>query len=385
MIIEAIEAQKIVNRLMSILGKNINIMNRDGIIIASGDKSRIGDFHGAALDAVEQKSEVIVNEHNLLRYKGSKAGVNIPIYYKSDVLGVVGITGDPSEVKGYALIVKELVELMIQEEERRNLELFQSRAVKSFVKELVKYHSQEDYEVLYSRAKLVQFDTDIQRTLILIDIPGISSALASHSDQLEITVQRLRQKVLDEINSNCDSVFDVAVNIIDNQFVIFKSGCEDLHGFCNSLKEKLAMQLGVKAYISVGRTCKSLGDYHNSYLLARHTLEVGRRLDSKEFIYFSQDYKLQLLLHNISREEKRQFLESFGHLFTDTSDENKVELFNTVKVFFENKMSIKYTASALFVHRNTVLYRLNKFTENFNIDVTDPYECMLVYIALNLL
>ena len=106
MTIETIETQNIVNRLINILGKNINIMNKDGTIIASGDKSRIGDFHGAAKDAIDQKSEVIVNENSQAKYAGSKAGVNIPIYYKGEALGVVGITCEPAEVKGYGLIVK---------------------------------------------------------------------------------------------------------------------------------------------------------------------------------------------------------------------------------------------------------------------------------------
>lgn len=385
MTIETIEAQKIVNRLMKILGKNINIMNKDGIIIASGNKSRIGDFHGAAKDAVEQKSEVIVNEENFIKYKGSKAGVNIPIYYKNDVLGVVGITGDPLEVKGYGLIVKELVELMLQEEERRSFELFQARAVKSFAKELVKYHNEEDYEVLTSRAKLVQFNVDMPKTLIVVDAYNLDSNLTSYEEQSEIMIQKLRQRIVYEINSICNPVSDVVVNMLDNQFVVFKSGNEELNSFCNNIKEKLFSELNIEVYIGVGGVCKNIKDYHNVYLLAGHTLTVGKRLDRKKSIYFSQDYKLQLLLSSVNKEQKQQYLDSFRDLFESSSNDNTKELLNTVKVFFENKMSVKDTARKLFVHRNTVLYRINKIAEHFNINVTDPYQCMMVYIALNLL
>jgi carbohydrate diacid regulator len=385
MTIETIETQKIVNRLMNILGKNINIMNKDGTIIASGDKSRLGDFHGAARDAALQKNEVIVNEDNKREYEGSKFGVNIPIYYKGEVLGVVGITGEPAEVKGYGLIVKELVELMIQEEERRSFELFQSRAVKNFAKELIKYHGEEDYKVLSSRAKLVQFDADISRILIVFDICDFTSIIASYKKDSEVMIQKLKQQIIDTVSSISNSNIDVAVNLVDDHFIIFKSNEDDLEAYCNKIEEVFYERLGIKVYIGVGGACRSLKDYHSAYLLATDTVNIGRKLHPNKLIYFSTDYKLELLLHNINEEKKQQFLSSYGTLFINGENENTEELLKTVKAYFENKMSIKDTAAALYVHRNTILYRTNKFEEYCGIDITDPYQCMMVYIALNLL
>ncbi len=385
MTIETIETQKIVNRLMNILGKNINIMNKDGIIIASGDKGRIGNFHGAAKDAALQKSEIIVNEDNRTQYEGSKSGVNIPIYYKGEVLGVVGITGEPAEVKGYGLIVKELVELMIQEEERRNFELFQSRAVKNFAKELIKYHGEEDFKVLSSRAKLIQFDDNIPRAIIAVNICNFAYIADSYCEDSEIMIQKLKQQIINLINNISNPNLDIVVNIVDDHFIIFKSNYEDLALYCNKIEEVLYKKLGIKVYLGIGGICSRLEDYHSAYLLASDTVNIGRKLHPDKLIYFSYDYKLQLLLYNINQEKKQQFLSSFGTLFYKEKDESIKELLKTVKTYFENKMSIKDTAAALYVHRNTILYRINKFQECFNIDITDPYQCMMVYIALNLL
>ena len=74
--------QKIVDRLMSILGKNINIMNTEGIIIASGDASRIGSFHEGAKIAASEKADIIINEEDISHYKGVKKGINIPFFTK---------------------------------------------------------------------------------------------------------------------------------------------------------------------------------------------------------------------------------------------------------------------------------------------------------------
>lgn len=385
MTIENIETQKIVNRLINILGKNINIMNKDGVIIASGDKSRIGNFHGAAKDAIEKGKEVIVSKENKEVYEGSKSGVNIPIYYKGEVLGVVGITGDPAEVEGYGLILKELVELMIQEEERRSFELFQSRAIKSFARELIKDNREEDYKVLSSRAKLVQFNAEIPRVLIALDICDFSNIMASYKEDADVLVERLKQQIVDYIYEISNPSLDVVVNVAQEHFAIFKSNYSDIEVYFKRIEQVLLDNLKIKAFVGVGEVCTCLEDYHPAYELATNTISIGKKLYPDRFLYFSKDYKLELLLHNINSEQKRQFLGSMGSLFKYKQDENLKELLNTVKSYFENKMSIKDTANALYVHRNTVLYRINKFIETYEIDVTDPYHCMMVYMALKLI
>ena len=97
MILNKPECQKIVDRVISILGKNINIINSEGIIIASGDKSHVNSFHKGAKLAAFEKKEVIVEDKDLNSYEGCRKGVNLPIYHNDEVLGVVGITGEPSE------------------------------------------------------------------------------------------------------------------------------------------------------------------------------------------------------------------------------------------------------------------------------------------------
>ena len=89
--LEAVECQKIVDRVIIILGKNINIMNDQGIIIASGNENRIGTYHEAAKMAAHTKREIMVETDT--RFVGCKKGINLPIYNGNEVIGVIGITG----------------------------------------------------------------------------------------------------------------------------------------------------------------------------------------------------------------------------------------------------------------------------------------------------
>lgn len=385
MSLETYDAQKIVDRLMNILGKNINLINTEGIIIASGDKNRINTFHEAALTASSQRQNIIVDNGNIENFEGSKPGVNIPIYNNNEVLGVVGITGEPSEVQGYGLVVKELVELMIQEEERKKFQLFQSRAVRSFAKEIIKYNEKMDMEILNSRAQLVNFDCTIPRIVVAADICNFASLMNSYDAKTEIVIQSLKQQIVDIINSISNPRFDVAFNLSEDRFIIFKNLDEDIADYCQRVLDEVFKKTGLKLYIGIGSLCNSMMDYYNSYTLANKTLNVGRKLHPTKYIYFSEDYRFHLLLKTVDNVHRAEYLKSLRNIFEMPLDHNRTELLTTVKAYFENGMNIKETSKALFIHRNTLLYRINKFKELFEFDITVPYNCMMVYMGITLI
>lgn len=385
MILETYDSQKIVDRLMSILGKNINLISTEGIIIASGDRTRINTFHGAAKTAAIQRQNIIVDKTNIDKFQGSRPGVNIPIYSNNEVIGIVGITGEPSEVEGYGLIVKELVELMIQEEERKKLELFQSRAVRSFAKEIIKYNEKMDMDILTSRAQLVNFDCSVPRIILAADICNFSSLINQWDEKSEIVIQSLKQQIVDTINRISNPRYDVAFNLSEDRFIIFRNLEENITTYCERVFNEVVEKTGLKLYIGVGSKCTSLNDYYNSYTLANRTLNMGRKLHPEKHIYFDEDYRLQLLLKTIGAEAKEEYLQSLGEVFRKPITQHRLELLGTVKAYFEKGMNARETASALFIHRNTLLYRINRFKEEFKIDITVPYNCMMLYVGITLI
>src|SRR5690625_2769403 len=88
-------AQPIVDQMIKVIDYNVNIMNHEGLIVASGDKSRIHQKHQGALEAIELKRERVIYEPDFEDMVGTNIGVNVPIEIKEDIVGVVGITGDP--------------------------------------------------------------------------------------------------------------------------------------------------------------------------------------------------------------------------------------------------------------------------------------------------
>lgn len=375
--IEAAECQKIVDRVIIILGKNINIMNDQGIIIASGNKKRIGTYHEAAKLAAHTKKEIMVDTDT--RFVGCKKGINLPIYNVNEVIGVIGITGEPTEVKGYGVIVKELVEMMIQEAERNKIELYQQQALRNLAIELIKENALS-LENLSWRAELVGFDIKIARTVMVVDICNFGLVIKNFKKETEVQVQEYKQNIINMISSISNMTHDIIFNFYEDRFVIIKSMDRSVEEYCSKLTRKIKDELGIDLNIGIGCTCIEIKDYYKSYSMANSAMEIGRKIKPKALIYNWYEYRLETLLQGVPEEKRNQFIGSFDKIHLNREVEK--ELLHTIKTYFELGMNIQDTAKALYVHRNTVLYRLNRLKEQYGVDIMNSYNCMMLYISL---
>jgi carbohydrate diacid regulator len=105
------QANLIVKKLMADIPYNINIMNERGYIIASGKEHRIGQRHRAAERAIQTRQMIEVFKDTSLE----KRGTNEPIILNGELLGVVGISGEPEEVRPFTKLVKSIVLLLVEE------------------------------------------------------------------------------------------------------------------------------------------------------------------------------------------------------------------------------------------------------------------------------
>ena len=85
-------AMRIVTDLSDIVGQQINMMDENGLIIASTDPDRLGMVHGGSLKVLEGKLTSLII-HSDDEYPGSRPGLNLPIEIDGKYIGVIGITG----------------------------------------------------------------------------------------------------------------------------------------------------------------------------------------------------------------------------------------------------------------------------------------------------
>lgn len=134
--IEMSTAREIVTQLAETIGQNINIMDTDGIIIASSDPEREGQMHDGARKLIAEGMPLLAVEDDV-QYAGARNGVNLPIVFENELVGTIGITGKVSEVLKYGQIIKRMTEILLLDSRIRERTVIEQKARDRFYDEWI--------------------------------------------------------------------------------------------------------------------------------------------------------------------------------------------------------------------------------------------------------
>ena len=131
-------ADEIIEMVSSFLPeRTVNIMDTSGIIISSTEKDRIGTFHKGAEIAAATGKTVNITEETVGNYPGAKKGTNVPLFVNGKIIGVIGIFGNPEEIKTIVSFVELYVEKYYQLEALAIPRLRDSEMKQRLLKEMV--------------------------------------------------------------------------------------------------------------------------------------------------------------------------------------------------------------------------------------------------------
>ena len=103
-------SERFIENARSYTHYNFIVMNLDGMIIAATETERVGNFHEASYQMMQEGRDImIVPPEDVKKYFGVKPGIDVPIVYKNEMMGAIGITGIPRDVRPAILIEKWLL------------------------------------------------------------------------------------------------------------------------------------------------------------------------------------------------------------------------------------------------------------------------------------
>lgn len=357
-------ARTIVKKLMSVLGKNINIMDNRGVIIASGDPARVGTFHAGAAQAVRDAKPFIIHSDDLESMSGVKPGINIPITFGKEIIGVVGITGDPEEVRDFGELVRYTVELMVEESALREQVYLQERARDIYYQDLLS-GNWADEQAFVARGKLLGIDLGIPRVAVLVEF--------DHPENLadtELAAAQAMRNVIEALKNHFGRQqavlgFSGAFRLL--LFTAVKQDADiDKQRKAAALKttEIVAGLVKQKFRVSVGHYYPGLGGLLASYAESREAVMLGRLFYPNKQIYLPEEQRIFTMVDMVPPERRRGYYKAvLGPLVDGKEDRDYMEqLFVTLRAYLENNLNAYETAKVLFVHRNTLAHRLKKIT-----------------------
>ncbi len=222
---------------------------------------------------------------------------------------------------------------------------------------------------IHNRSKKLHIANNVRRAIILFEMDAESEPIAAEMLSGLFTVQN--GDYLTEVDEN--SV--ILIKALDEQ-----EGYEELEEAAKTAVDMLNMEAMVKVHGSYGTIVGELKDLSRSYKEARMAMDVGRIFYAGKRVISYNELGIGRLIYQLPPNLCRMFIrEIFGGGEMAEFDQ---ETLSTIGTFFDNNLNVSETARQLFVHRNTLVYRIEKLQKSTGLDIRTFEDAMTLKIAL---
>ncbi len=219
------------------------------------------------------------------------------------------------------------------------------------------------------KARELYFNTDVPRTVILVRT----------LEQNDVMLYDVLQNLFPDKNK------DFIISINDTDIAIVKETrtdveSKDIENLASTIADTISGELFVHIVIGIGTNVDSLKGISRSFKDAQVALEVGKVFDTEKTIISYDNLGIARLIYQLPTTLCDTFLkEVFKRGSIDSLDH---ETLFTIQRFFENNLNVSETSRKLFVHRNTLVYRLEKIKKITGLDLREFDHAIVFKIAL---
>lgn len=222
---------------------------------------------------------------------------------------------------------------------------------------------------IYIKSRELHFGSDVPRVVFLIH-----------------QVDRVDVAAIDVVNGLFpDKQKDFVLHISESDIVVVKevklsTDVRELIKVARSIEDALDSELLIKCTIGIGSISTQLKDIAKSFKEAQTSIEVGGVFDTEKSIVSYENLGIGRLIYQLPTTLCEMFLnEVFKKGSIDSLDQ---ETLYTIQKFFENNLNVSETSRKLFVHRNTLVYRLEKIKKLTGLDLREFDHAIVFKVAL---
>ncbi len=344
--------QSVIIQLREISDRTFGVIDTEGCVVSCTDMSMLGERWADAALKVGNASDSLVT----FAQKSFKAIVGNSNYFEYAVF----CTGDDETAKSFcqvAYIALNDAKSFYEEKHDRG----------TFVKNIIMDNILPGD--IYIRAKELHFATDAPRAVFLIRQVG-------HSDVATMDV--LSGMFPDKLQDFVLSINEMDIAVVKQ--IGANTTAEELEKMAAGIEETLKNELRIKTVIGIGTIAEHLRELADSYKDAQTAIEVGKVFDNEKSIMNYENLGIGRLIYQLPTTLCEIFLsEVFKKNSIDSLDQ---ETLFTINKFFENNLNVSETSRKLFVHRNTLVYRLEKIKKLTGLDLRQFDHAIVFKVAL---
>ena len=342
--------QSVIVQMKEATDRLIGVVDSDSTVVASSELSQIGTKLEAAPFS-ESKEQVITTANRTFKVLSG---------WSADVEYAVFVEGTDVLARTVCLMAAVAFhEAKLYYEEKHDKVAF----IKNIISDNILPGD------IYARAKELHFSMDVSRAVFLI----------RQLDKHDIAAVEVIQSLFPEKER------DFVVSVSETDIVLIKEveqGVESsaLLEIATRVEETILAELSIKTVIGVGTFARHLRELADRYKEAQVAIEVGKVFDTEKTIIHYEHLGIGRLIYQLPITLCEMFLsEIFKKNPIDSLDQ---ETLYTINRFFENNLNVSETSRKLFVHRNTLVYRLEKIKKLTGLDLREFDHAIVFKVAL---
>lgn len=328
----------------------IGVIDENGVVVACSELVKIGEVRATLREEIAYASEgVVVGGYN---YRPIRSG--------SRVEYAVFVEGeDKMAEKLSAVIAVSLSNLKGMYDEKYD----KNSLIKNIILDNILPGD------IYIKSKELRFNTEVQRVVFLIKFQNRGEVIP-----FDTVLSFFPDK-------NRDSVISVG----ENDVVLVRELPEevetkDLEQTAKDLASTLEAEFFTQVSIGIGTVVENIKDLARSYKEAQVALEVGKIFENERNVNSYENLGIGRLIYQLPTTLCEMFLqEVFKKGSLESLDR---ETLSTIQRFFENNLNVSETSRKLFVHRNTLVYRLEKIRKLTGLDLREFDHAITFKVAL---
>lgn len=222
---------------------------------------------------------------------------------------------------------------------------------------------------IYNRAKKLHIETDVRRVVFIIETKN-----EKDTNALETVRSLFSGKTKDFITAVDEKNIILVKELKPNETY------DDMTRTAKVILDMLNTEAMTKAHVAFGTIINEIKDVSRSYKEAKMALDVGKIFYSGRNVVAYSNLGIGRLIYQLPMPLCKMFIrEIFDGKSPDEFDE---ETLTTINKFFENSLNVSETSRQLYIHRNTLVYRLDKLQKSTNLDLRVFDDAITFKIAL---
>lgn len=342
--------QSVINQLKDAVDRTIAVIDETGTVVACSDLVRIGEKQPDVLDMFDGDDEVVTKGGYTYRLIGSFAKVD----------NVIMVRGEDRESADICAI------LAVSFANIKNL-YGEKYDKSSFIKNIILDNILPSD--IYIKAKELHFNAEASRAVFFIRF----------DEKGEVIPYDIIQNMFPDKNK------DYVISIGENDVVLVKDvkgGVEqkELEKTAHSIVDTISAEFFLTVTIGIGSVSENIKDLASAFRESQVAIEVGKVFDTKKSVISYENLGIGRLIYQLPTTLCEMFLqEVFKKGSLESLDH---ETLMTIQAFFENNLNVSETSRKLFVHRNTLVYRLEKIRKITGLDLREFEHAITFKVAL---